>query len=340
VRAALSLALVLLLGGCAVSLPAVRGHHDTLRERIHRAKALGAMECAPGELAAAQVQYRFASLELSQGDLSRADQHIQAGLDQADLAISAGVACPSEGVTVKDLLADPWPDADGDAVTGEDEKCPWEIEDRDGYLDHDGCPEPDNDGDGIPDRQDQCPNEAEDLDGYGDEDGCPEHDNDGDGIPDEVDACRDVAETINGFSDEDGCPDFRPEHLDLFEDRVVFRKPLIFVDKGYAVLGISHPPLRELAKILQDNDEVTILIRGHTHNRGAPEELTALSEGRAGSVRDFLVLQGIETSRIAVQGVGPDEPVATNRTASGRKENERIEVQITGGVIQTVSGQL
>ena len=339
-RAVVSLALVLLLSGCAVSLPAVRGHHDTLRERIHRAKALGAMECAPSELAAAQVQYRFASLELSQGDLNRADQHIQAGLDQADLAISAGVACPAEGVTVKDLLADPWPDADGDAVLGEDEKCPWVIEDRDGYLDHDGCPEPDNDGDGREDRVDQCPNEAEDLDGYADEDGCPEHDNDGDGIADVDDACRDKAETVNGFADEDGCPDFRPEHVDLFEDRIEFRKPLVFVDKGHLVLGISHPPLRELARILMDNGEVTVLIRGHTHNRGEPDELMALSEGRASSIRDFLVLQGVETSRIAVEGVGPGEPIATNRTASGRKQNDRIEVRITGGVIETIGGTL
>ena len=339
-RAAVALALVLLISGCAVSLPAVRGHHDTLRQRIHRAKALGAMECAPEQLAAAQVQYRFASLELSQGDLTRAAQHIEVGLADADLAISAGVACPAEGVTVKDLLADPWPDSDGDAVIGQDEKCPWQIEDRDGYQDHDGCPEPDNDGDGILDRQDECPNETEDFDAWLDEDGCPEHDNDGDGIHDIDDACRNVAETVNGFADEDGCPDFRPEHVDLFEDRIAFRKRLIFVDKGHVLLGVSHPALRELARILVDNGEVTILIKGHTHNRGVPEELTALSEARAGAVRDFLVLQGVETSRIAVQGVGSDEPIATNRTASGRKENQRVEVLITAGAINTVVGAL
>ena len=106
------------------------------------------------------------------------------------------------------------------------------------------------------------------------------------------------------------------------------------------VLGISHPPMRELARILMDNVEVTILIRGHTHNRGEPAELLALSEGRAGSVRDFLVLQGVQTSRIAVQGVGPDEPIATNRTGSGRKQNERIEIVITAGVIETIGGAI
>ena len=339
-RAAVALVLALLVSGCAVSLPAVRGHHDTLRERIHRAKSLGAMECAPEQLAAAQVQYRFASLELSQGDLSRAAQHVDAGLGEADLAITAGVACQASGVTVKDLMADPWADPDGDGAVGETEKCPWLIEDRDGWQDDDGCPEPDNDGDGLLDRQDQCPNEAEDLDGFADEDGCPEIDNDQDGILDVDDACRDEPETVNGFTDEDGCPDFRPEHVDLFEDRVAFRKPLAFVDKGATLLGLSHPALRELAKILSDNVDVTIQIRGHTHNRGDAAELTALSEARAGAVRDFLVLQGIQTVRIGVLGVGPDEPIATNRTASGREQNDRVEVLITAGAIESVSGAL
>ena len=339
-RGALAGLLVLLLSGCAVSLPAVRGHHDTLRERIHRAKALGAMECAPEQLAAAQVQYRFASLELSQGDLNRAGQHLDAGLDQADLAITAGVACAATGVTVKDLMADPWPDSDGDGVLDEGEKCPWQIEDRDGFEDNDGCPEPDNDGDGVLDAQDGCPNEAEDVDGWTDEDGCPDWDNDQDGILDEDDSCRNDPETVNGFTDEDGCPDFRPEHVDLFEDRAVFRKPLVFVEGSGTLLGVSHPALRELAKILSDNGEVTILIRGHTHNRGEPLALLSLSETQARAVRDFLALQGVENSRIVIEGVGPDEPIATNRTAGGREQNQRIEVLITAGTIQSLGGAL
>ncbi|MCB9709418.1 MAG: hypothetical protein H6714_11570, partial [Myxococcales bacterium] len=47
----------------------------------------------------------------------------------------------------------------------------------------------DRDGDGIMDDQDQCPDDAEDLDGYEDEDGCPEPDNDKDGVLDVNDSC-------------------------------------------------------------------------------------------------------------------------------------------------------
>ncbi|MCK5797958.1 MAG: hypothetical protein KAI47_12270 [Deltaproteobacteria bacterium] len=49
-------------------------------------------------------------------------------------------------------------DSDGDGVPDEKDACPDEPEDRDGWLDSDGCPDPDNDGDGIPDKLDPTPN--------------------------------------------------------------------------------------------------------------------------------------------------------------------------------------
>ncbi len=64
-----------------------------------------------------------------------------------------------------------------------------------------------HDGDGIADDEDQCPDEPEDRDGFQDMDGCPEFDNDADGIADASDKCPNEPETVNGFQDEDGCPD-------------------------------------------------------------------------------------------------------------------------------------
>ena len=69
-------------------------------------------------------------------------------------------------------------DSDGDGIPDDEDKCPNEPEDKDGFQDDDGCPDPDNDGDGIPDAQDKCPNEPEDKDGFQDADGCPDPDND------------------------------------------------------------------------------------------------------------------------------------------------------------------
>lgn len=64
-------------------------------------------------------------------------------------------------------------DRDGDGILDNDDMCPDEPEDRDGFEDADGCPELDNDKDGILDPEDQCPNEPEPRDGNQDDDGCP-----------------------------------------------------------------------------------------------------------------------------------------------------------------------
>lgn len=109
-------------------------------------------------------------------------------------------------------------DRDGDGIKDDEDDCPDEAEDFDGFQDtrsdsppHKyGCPDPDNDDDGIPDTDDRCPNDPEDKDGKEDEDGCPEAeagDRDGDGILDSRDKCPDDPEDRDGFEDQDGCPD-------------------------------------------------------------------------------------------------------------------------------------
>ncbi|WP_437325394.1 OmpA family protein [Sorangium sp. So ce381] len=109
-------------------------------------------------------------------------------------------------------------DRDGDGIKDDQDDCPDEPEDYDGFQDTKadsppgkyGCPDPDNDEDGILDVDDRCPNNPEDRDGDEDDDGCPEGsdgDRDGDGILDSRDKCPDDPEDRDGFQDKDGCPD-------------------------------------------------------------------------------------------------------------------------------------
>lgn len=125
-------------------------------------------------------------------------------------------------------------DLDKDGVPDNQDPCPNEEEDKDGFQDFDGCPERDNDEDSVSDLQDKCPIEAEDKDGTEDSDGCPDHDNDGDNIPDALDKCPIEVEDIDNFEDYDGCPDLdndmdgvldqtdkcltQPEDKDSYED--------------------------------------------------------------------------------------------------------------------------
>ncbi|HMJ16705.1 MAG TPA: OmpA family protein [Polyangiaceae bacterium] len=121
------------------------------------------------------------------------------GFEAADLRLVLGfVFEPSIG------------DRDGDGIKDDQDRCPDDPEDFDGFEDQDGCPEPDNDKDGILDVDDRCPNVPEDRDGEEDEDGCPEGndgDRDGDGILDSRDKCPDDPEDRDGFQDQDGCPE-------------------------------------------------------------------------------------------------------------------------------------
>ncbi|MEZ4471278.1 MAG: OmpA family protein [bacterium] len=212
-----------LVAGCA-SGNALEARRATVLSKLEQSR-VPARKCAERELALAEANLDFVTLELEQGALFRADAHMKAA-DEA-MAIIDTVARRPECQA----------DGDGDGIPDATDACPEVPEDLDGYEDADGCPEDqDTDGDGIPDSRDQCPKEPEDLDGDADEDGCPETlaDRDGDGIGDAVDRCPDAAEDKDGFEDADGCPDLdndqdglpdltdrcpiNPEDKDGFED--------------------------------------------------------------------------------------------------------------------------
>jgi hypothetical protein len=77
-----------------------------------------------------------------------------------------------------------------------------------------------------------------------------------------------------------------------------------------------------------------IIISGFTDSR--PLESTVyssnwvLSAARAMSVMEYFALNGILEKKMRVYGMGPEHPVASNSTASGRSINSRIEITLTG----------
>jgi len=109
-------------------------------------------------------------------------------------------------------------DRDKDGINDDQDSCPTDVEDKDGFEDGDGCPEVDNDEDNVPDASDKCITQAEDFDEFEDTDGCPETDNDKDGVVDERDACKLEPETKNDFQDDDGCPDEKDTDGDGVKD--------------------------------------------------------------------------------------------------------------------------
>jgi len=103
----------------------------------------------------------------------------------------------------------------------------------------------------------------------------------------------------------------------------------IFFEFGkFDLLEDSFAELNRLTQILKENPGVKILLKGHTDNIGTDQSNQILSENRAGAVRDYLVLQGIEKSRINIRGFGRTNPIADNSTDEGRSKNRRVEFEI------------
>ncbi|MBJ6761863.1 OmpA family protein [Myxococcaceae bacterium JPH2] len=225
-------ALLLLLSSACVSGNKIRADTQVLQADVERARRSGALRCAPAELATAEANLDFARGELSQGDSTRAAQHVRTADVSIKRALELSKNCGPRQVLVRDRpepqptpqaqpqqpKVQPQPqqpsqvvvieetDRDGDGVLDKDDPCPDQPEDKDGFQDEDGCPELDNDNDGIPDAADKCPLNP----GVAENNGCPQEapkDRDGDGIFDNVDKCPDQAEDKDGFQDEDGCPE-------------------------------------------------------------------------------------------------------------------------------------
>ncbi len=86
--------------------------------------------------------------------------------------------------------------------------------------------------------------------------------------------------------------------------------------------------LKELSQLLIENDGMRLSIEGHTHSDGKESSNLTLSTQRAKAVYDFLILEGINSSRMSYIGYGEDRPKESNETAYGKLQNSRVEIVV------------
>ncbi len=254
-------------------------------------------------------------------------------------------------------------DKDGDGIKDDEDDCPTQAEDKDGFQDTKadsppgkyGCPDRDNDNDGVLDEDDDCVNtpgparnhgcpeiddgdrdhdgvldskdKCPDVPGLREFQGCPDPDRDKDGVPNAEDKCPDVP----GPADNAGCP--KPP--DPNNRVIVGENSLIILDKiqfetGSAkILPASNEILDQVAKTLKDHGEFTLIeVQGHADERGADNMNLQLTESRSKSVVDALVKRGIETSRLRSQGYGEYCPLDAEKTDKAYEANRRVEFKI------------
>ncbi|OJJ16364.1 hypothetical protein BKI52_34305 [marine bacterium AO1-C] len=109
-----------------------------------------------------------------------------------------------------------------------------------------------------------------------------------------------------------------------------YRLDNVLFDFDKAILkSFSKTELLKLANLLQKNPSWKIQISGHTDNIGTEKDNMDLSLRRAQAVINFLVNEGnIKSQRLKAKGWGETQPVITNKTASGRARNRRVEFKI------------
>ncbi len=87
--------------------------------------------------------------------------------------------------------------------------------------------------------------------------------------------------------------------------------------------------LDRLAGFMHRYADRTLLIEGHTDAQGSDENNLLLSARRAESVKVYLIIQSVDSSRLSTVGLGRQKPVADNATPEGRQQNRRVEIVIS-----------
>ncbi|WP_295389583.1 OmpA family protein [uncultured Thiodictyon sp.] len=83
-----------------------------------------------------------------------------------------------------------------------------------------------------------------------------------------------------------------------------------------------------IAKIMNKYGKTELVVAGHTDSTGSAEHNQQLSQRRAASVQRYLEGQRVLPDRIYASGFGPSQPVASNETDAGRRQNRRVDITI------------
>ena len=114
---------------------------------------------------------------------------------------------------------------------------------------------------------------------------------------------------------------------------IISMSDVLFDTGQYSLKPGAREKLAKVAGILIAYPGLNIEVGGYTDNVGGDDMNQKLSENRAGAVLTYLVQQGVTTNSVSAKGFGNSSPVASNDTPSGRQENRRVELVVSGDAI-------
>jgi OOP family OmpA-OmpF porin len=157
-------------------------------------------------------------------------------------------------------------------------------------------------------------------------------DDDNDGVANKFDKCPGTP--TGTVVDGSGCP-IKVQREIIKETKVVVTeadrkvvdeaiKNLEFDLGKSTIRSTSYATLNKVAELLIAKN-FSLKLAGHTDNTGSMALNLRLSKERAEAIKAYLVSQGANASRIEATGYGPNQPIASNKTAEGRQKNRRVE---------------
>jgi outer membrane protein OmpA-like peptidoglycan-associated protein len=125
------------------------------------------------------------------------------------------------------------------------------------------------------------------------------------------------------------------ETRDTARGLIVSMSDVLFDTAQHTLKPGAREKLAKISGIVVSHPGLTLKIEGHTDSVGADDYNQGLSERRADSVRSYLIQNGVPAGIITATGYGESQPVASNDTASGRQQNRRVEMVVSGDIIET-----
>ena len=114
-------------------------------------------------------------------------------------------------------------------------------------------------------------------------------------------------------------------------DQIILNMPsnITFATDQDQVIPAFYQTLNAVALVVNKYNRTLVDINGHTDSTGSLSHNMALSQRRATSVGSYLANQGVDGRRLAMNGMGPNQPIASNSTPDGRAQNRRVEIYLS-----------
>jgi len=114
-------------------------------------------------------------------------------------------------------------------------------------------------------------------------------------------------------------------------EKILLNMPgsLTFTSGSHNIKPEFNSVLNSVAFVLNEFEKTQVNIAGHTDSIGKAGYNQVLSEKRAKSVATFLAQQGVRPQRVLVKGFGELQPIASNKSKTGRAQNRRVELEIS-----------